>query len=117
MKASKHMLKQRERSGSLDCTEYSLYHGPNGLMCPGGMFISPEDADLVEGLPVNDPDVLAVLTVVPTPGVVKVLKALQDVHDDAPVEAWNGRIKGLARKFKFDAGAKSMPKKKKSRRR
>lgn len=111
--AEKHMLQQAQKSTSEECSEFSMYHGANGRTCPVGIFIPAQNYyEALEGVPVSDKAVLDALDIVATPGVVKVLRALQDLHDDVLPEVWRGRLRSLARKFKFD-GAGDRPLKKK----
>lgn len=94
-----HLLKQRVRSCAGD--DCSLYLDADGRRCAVGIFLSDEDALLLEGVPVTDEEVLGALTIDATPGIRKLLKRLQELHDDVLPELWRGRLKSIAKAYKL----------------
>lgn len=93
-----HLLKQKVRSEEND---FSLYHCDDGRKCAIGIFMDREHADWCEGTPVSDDIVLSSLNIETPPPIVKVLCAMQDIHDSVPTEHWSGAINVLARKLGF----------------
>ncbi len=110
-----HLLTQRAKSAvpNTDGEKYGeskltcLYRHPDGLTCAVGCLIKDEFYETrLEGLRTTSDDVLRSLTDsgvdVDSDNVRSLLRELQGVHDDEPVEEWDLQLSRLQSYFQLD---------------